>query len=386
MRRKSLVASLKLVYTDGVDTSSYSTWLEIDTSAVRSNVRQLMAISERPLMAVVKANSYGHGLVGVARAAVEGGARWCAVARIEEALELRQGGLTCGILVLGYTTPEQVPVAVREHISLNLYSREVLDALAAQVPQGQRLRVHVKVDSGMGRLGFYPKDVPAVMRELCADARFEVEGMFTHFARSDEPEVDATHKQLARFIPALEALQAEGTRPPLVHASNSAAILYYPEARFDMVRSGIAVIGMDPSPEAPLPAEGFTRALTWKARLISVRTFPPGTPVSYGTGYTTRGLERIGVLPVGYADGFQRQKPNIVLVRGQVAPVIGRVCMDQCMVQLDGIPEAHVGDEVVLLGQQGSQRITPEEAAERWGTNNYDVVCSLAARLPRLFI
>jgi alanine racemase len=212
----------------------------------------------------------------------------------------------------------------------------------------------------------------------------EIDGIFTHFARADEPTSDSPRKQLRIFNDLLEELAGKNLRPEVVHAANSAAVMNFPEAYFDLVRPGIAILGLAPSPGTPLPAS-FKRALTWKARLTSVRVLPPGHGVSYGSVYVTSGEERIGVIPVGYGDGFRREPNQQVLVRGKRVDVVGRVCMDQSMLQLDSIPEAVPGDEVVLLGEQGDESITAGELAARWGTLNYEVVCGLADRLPRLY-
>jgi len=368
-----------------LDTTQYSNWLEIDSGAIAANVRRLCAIAGRPLMAVVKANGYGHGLVAAAKAAVAGGATWCAVARVEEALALRAGGVDCPVLVLGYTPAEWVAPAAQSKVSLTVYDGDLLEGYAARAQAaGQTLKVHLKVDTGMGRLGFFPGDVPGVISRFVNRPGIQVEGIFTHFARSDEPEDPTTAAQLRHFIPLIEGLRSAGLCPPLVHSANSAGIFYHSRSYFDIVRSGIAIYGLHPSPEAPLP-DGFRPALAWKVRLSSVKMLPAGHGVSYGASYTTRAEERIGVIPVGYADGFRRQRPQVVLLHGQRVPVVGRICMDQSMLQLDHLPDALPGDEVVIIGQQGEDAIWAEEVAERWQTNNYEVVCGLAARIPRIY-
>ena len=236
----------------------------------------------------------------------------------------------------------------------------------------------------MGRLGVMAQAALEYMRWLSRQKGLQIEGIFTHFARADEPLAALTTQQIERFSGVLDQLRAESLCPPLIHAANSAAAIYFPGAYFNMVRSGIAIYGLDPSPEAVLPP-CFLPALSWKARLTSVKTFPPGHGISYGSIYITRKTERIGTIPVGYADGFRRVNQQQVLLCAQRADVVGRVCMDQCALQLDAIPQARIGDEVVLLGQQGKERISAEELGKRWGTVNYEVVCGLANRLPRLY-
>jgi len=367
-------------------TEAYSTWLEIDLSAIQYNIRRIQAITGRPVMAVIKANGYGHGLVEAGRTALAAGAKWCGVARIEEGLVLRQAGIDLPILVLGYCPPERVAEAVANRISVAAFRPETVLALAAQARQaGGTLKVHAKIDTGMSRLGVFPPDGVAFVRMLSETPGLEVEGLFTHFARADEPELDQTTRQLSAFNQVVQGVQEIGLRPPLVHAANSAASLYFPGAYFDMVRPGIAIYGLEPNDVAPLPAD-FRPALAWKARLISVKELPANQGVGYNYRYTTRSRERIGVIPVGYADGFRRRLGNFALVGGKRVPVAGGVCMDQCMLQLDPVPDAKPGDEVVLLGRQGDAQITAEELGRAWGSNNYEVVCGLQARVPRLCV
>lgn len=363
----------------------YSTWLEIDLSAIRDNVQRLRAITGRPLMAVIKANGYGHGLVEAGRGAAAGGAAWLGVARFEEAMVLRKARIELPILVLGYSAPERVPEAIANRVSLALPSPELAAAYAAQArASGGTLHVHAKFDSGMGRLGVFPEDGVEFVRRIAQEPSLALEGAFTHFASADDPVLETTQWQILRFGTLIDALATSGLRPQLVHAANSAASLYFPAAYFDMVRSGIAIYGLHPSPEALLP-DGFRPALAWKARLVSVKMLPAGYGVGYNHRYHTGGSERIGVIPVGYADGLRRRLGNFVLVGGRRVPVVGGVCMDQCMVRLDEVPQARVGDEVVLIGRQGEAMLTAEEHGAAWGTVNYDVVCGLSARVPRIY-
>jgi alanine racemase len=362
-----------------------STWLEIDLSAIQNNLRQLQAITQRPVMTVIKANAYGHGLTEVGRAMMAAGAAWCGVARFEEALALRAAGVTLPILVMGFTDPSHVPVAIDQQVRLTLFRQDVAEAYAAQArAAGGPLAVHVKLDTGMSRLGIFADEGPAFLQLLAGMPELRVEGLFTHLARADEPGLELTGQQAASFARVLAQITAAGLRPPLVHAANSAGCLFHPAAWFDLVRPGIALYGLHPSPQALLP-EGFRAALTWKARLVSLKELPPGRGVSYGHRYVTSKVERIGTLPVGYADGLRRQPGNRALVGGQVVPVVGTVCMDQCMLQLDQAPQARVGDEVVLLGRQGQAALTAEMLAQAWNTINYEVVCGMAARLPRFY-
>jgi len=366
-------------------TGKYSNWLEIDRGAIEANVRQCLERTDVQVMAVVKANGYGHGIVPVARAAVRGGATWCGVARVEEAIELRRAGLDAPILVLGATPAGRVQEAIGERVSMAVWDVEHVEAAAAATNgTNERARLHLKVETGMGRLGIEPGEAAALAQRIAATPGVILEGVFTHFARADEADPAPTEAQERQFAQVLAALQAAGLRPGVVHAANSAASLTRPSAYFNLVRVGIAIYGLNPSPECPLP-DGFRPALSWKAQLTQVRVTPPGRGVSYGHQYVTRGVERIGVAPVGYGDGYRRVPGNRVLVGGRAVEVVGRVCMDQIMVQLDGVPEARVGDEVVLVGEQGGRRITVDDLAARWGTFNYEVVCGLSARIPRVY-
>lgn len=368
-----------------METNSYSTWLEVDLGAIKRNLQGIKAMTHTEVMAVIKANGYGHGVSAVAEAVTEAGASWLGVARMEEAINLRQSGITAEIMVLGYTSPVMIPEAIKHRIHVAIYDLQMARAYAAyanKVPG--KLRAHLKVETGMGRLGMPVSEVPEFLEKYTNNDSISITGIFTHFARADEPQSSSVDDQLAIFNRLLGQLREAGLCPSLVHTANSAAVLNFPEAYFDLVRPGIAIFGLNPAPESPLPVS-FQPALTWKARLTSVRVLPPGHGVSYGSVYVTSKDERIGVIPVGYGDGFRRIAGQQALVRGKVVDVVGRVCMDQCMLQLDRVPDAVPGDEVVLLGKQGDQKITADDLAAKWGTINYEVVCGLADRLPRVY-
>jgi len=373
------------LYLAAVDINSYSTWLEIDLNAIRNNVARIKELTKVEVMAVIKANGYGHGARPAAQAAVQGGATWCGVARIEEALALRRAGISCKLLVLGYTPPSKIPEAIDQQIVVSLFDPDLTHSyLEFARINGGILKAHVKVETGMGRLGMLPEDVPPFLKEL-RGSPISVEGIFTHFAQADEPQSGYTHKQIKIFNDLLARLENTDLKPQIVHAANSAAVFNFPEAWYDLVRPGDAIFGMAPSPLTLLGSE-FMPALSWKARLISVRTYPKGSGISYGSRYVTAGNERIGVMPIGYGDGYRRIDNQQVLVGGRRVNVVGRVCMDQCMLQLDDVPEAKAGDEVVLIGSQGKETISIDEVAARWATINYEVVCGLADRLPRIYL
>ncbi len=373
-------------YTSAVDPrNQHATWVEVDLAAIEGNARALVASTDAQLMAVVKANGYGHGAIETARAAAKGGATWFGVARPEEALELRDSGLDGPILVLSPAPRDSLEPLVAREISITVCDAEQISA-AARAGKSQDLmaRVHLKIDTGMSRLGAHPDEAASLAQTLQADNAITFEGLFTHFARADEPEAPSNQEQLTRFNDVLKQLEAGDLRPPIVHAANSAAALMLPEAHFNLVRVGIALYGLQPSKEWSLPAE-FKPALQWKSQLTRVQSLPAGAGVSYGHEYVTKKEERIGTFPVGYADGLRRTKGNQVLVGGALVPVVGRVCMDLSMLQLDSKPEAELGDEVVLIGNQGREAISAEQVADRWRTINYEVTCGIDRRVPRLF-
>jgi len=250
------------------------------------------------------------------------------------------------------------------------------------------VKVHVKIDTGMGRLGVRAEQIDEILtllQEIVALPGIELEGIYTHFAMADAQDLTHAHMQLTRFQDVLRVVEARHLRPPLVHAANSAATLSLPEAHFDMVRPGIALYGMEPSTEVRLP-EGFRPALSFKTQVAQVKVVPAGECISYGCTYTTDRTIRVAVLPVGYADGFRRAPTNwgTVLIHGQEAPLLGRICMDQCMVDVSHIPQVRMGDEVVLIGRQGTATLSAEQVAQRLGTINYEVVAEILARVPRV--
>lgn len=364
------------------------TWLEIDTLAIADNVlatRKRLQPDVR-LIAVLKANAYGHGAETVARVVTQAGADMLAVACLFEAQTLRQAGITLPIIILGYTPPWQARTALHYNVQLTVYDMDVAQALEqAAADLHRQAQVHVKVDTGMGRLGLLPEAIPPFLNALAELPHVDVVGLFTHMAIADEPDHPFTETQLQRFRHLLTQLEAHGLRPPLVHAANTATILSRPDAHFDAVRLGIGLYGLSPAPNFPLPA-GYRPALSWKTTISQVKSLPPHSPVGYGLTYHTTQEQTIAVIPVGYADGFRRAPANwgYVLVRGQRAPLVGRVSMDQTAIDVTHIPGVRPGDEVVLIGRQGDECITADEVAARLGTINYEVISVILARVPRM--
>ena len=371
-----------------VGTPDRPTWLEIDLGAIGANCQQIADLvgSRVAVMATLKADAYGHGAVKVAHTVLRHGATWLGVATASEAAPLRAASINAPILVYGYLPPWQAHQAVQLDLRTTVYDRETATALdrAAQ-SLGRRARVHIKIDTGMGRLGLRAEE-PGVIAAFVVELRqfpgLEIEGLYTHFATADDLDLSFAREQIRRFHAVIDALP---WCPPIIHAANSAATLRLPEAWFDLVRPGIALYGLHPSAEAPLPA-AFRPAMTFKTQIALVKTVPAGEGISYGHTYVTTAPERLATLPVGYADGFRRGPANwgTVLIRGQRAPIRGRVCMDQTIVSVDHIPEARAGDEVVLLGRQGGVELPAEDIAHQLGTGNYEVVAALLARVPRV--
>jgi alanine racemase len=363
------------------------TWIEIDIDALASNVRQLKAIigPQVTLMTAVKANAYGHGAVTTSQIALANGAEYLAVANLDEALELRQHGIEAPILVLSHVPADGLREAVQQRLTLSLYHAElatVYNQAAWEV--GLSLRVHVKLDTGMGRLGIMPHEVETLFEILSTCTSLEVEGIYTHFSVADEDAL-YTEQQAQIFREIINRLQATGQTFRYIHAGNSAATLRSADYHFNMVRCGIATYGLNPSEQVRVPAS-FRPAMQWKTVIAQIKTLPAGHTVGYGNTYRTSGEETIAVLPIGYGDGFRRApgRWSEVLVRGQRAPIVGRVSMEKATIDVSSIPDVQIGDEVVLLGTQGEETITAEEIAQQLGTSNYEVVCSALPRVPRL--
>lgn len=385
--KSSIVEIMNLGILHGMSAGeSYATWVEIDLSAIEQNVNYFCSNSATQVMAVVKANAYGHGAVPVARAALKGGASWLGVARVEEALELRQAGVGSPILLLGFTPPGRVDEAISQRVSLAVWTLgQVHEALAAARRVGAPARLHLKIDTGMARLGVQPEEALGVASSMAASSEIVFEGVFTHLAKADEADQTTSDWQERVFLEVLEAFRIARIPPSLVHIANSAASLTRPSPAFNLIRPGIAIYGLQPSEYWSMPSI-LRPALEWKTTLSHLKILPPGRGVSYSHRYFTSSTERIGTLPVGYADGFRRVSGNQALIEGKIVPVIGRVCMDQVMVLLQSVPECKAGSEVVLIGVQGDACITAEQVAARWGTIAYEVVCAISPRVARLYV
>jgi len=359
----------------------------VDLDRIRRNVRALRALTgaEVRQMAVVKADGYGHGAVPVARAALEAGTEWLGVALVEEGTELRRAGIGAPILVLGAPFPGEADEAVGHDLSVTVCGREAplaLDRAAASA--GTTAAVHVKVDTGMGRVGLPPEEALEFVAWLSGLPHVRVEGILSHFAAADETDLAFSHRQADVFRDVLEALAARGLTPPLRHLANTAGTMVLPGSHLDLVRTGIGIYGLYPSPEIEHTV-ALEPALSLSTRIALLKTVPAGTALSYGRTFVTRHPSRIATLPVGYGDGYPRLLSNRgeVLVAGRRAPIVGRVCMDLTLVDVTDVPTAREGDEAVLVGSQGEDSISIDEIAGLTGTINYEITCGVGRRVPR---
>jgi alanine racemase len=365
------------------------TYAEIDLSAIAENVRTIRKMVGRGvrIMPAVKADGYGHGSVKVSRIALDAGADVLGVASVEEALELRNGGIQAPILILGCSTPDCGAEIVEHDISATICDLSSACDLSAEAQkQGKKARVHVKVDTGMGHIGVPAEKTVEMVSAMNGLPMLDIEGIFTHFPSSDEPDRTFTEGQIKQFKGILSDLDTTGTTPPFAHAANSAAVLDYPSAYFDMVRPGLAIYGWRPSADVSRSVD-LKPALTFRTRVIFLKELPQGKTISYGRTFTTSRVTKVATVPVGYADGYDRGLSNRgeVAVNGHRAPVIGRVCMDQTLIDVTDIPGVAVGDDVVLLGG-GYDYLSVERVAEMLGTVPHDIITSIGKRVPRVYV
>ncbi len=370
---------------------SFQVWAGIDLGAIAHNTKEIrrVTVPSAKVMAVVKANAYGHGAAEVSRVALAHGAQWLGVVRAAEGLALREAGIEAPVLILGYVPPEQSGEVVRRRLSQAVYSREMVLALAkAAKAEGVRARVHFKIDTGMGRLGWVSgPDTAGEILELARLPHLEAEGIFTHFATADSPDKSYAQVQFNKFNALIEELRRNGLEIPVKHMANSAALLKMPETHLDLVRAGISVYGLYPSGEVDKSVIALRPALSLKTVVAYIKHVPAGFKVSYGCTFTTNKPTVIATLPVGYADGYSRSlsSKGEVLLHGRRAPVVGRVCMDQTMVDVGHIPGVKIGDEAVLIGRQGDEEISADEVAAKLDTINYEVTCMINSRVPRVY-
>lgn len=361
-------------------------WAEVDLKAIEENIINIKSCikNNAKWCAVVKADAYGHGALAVARKAVEQGASYLAVAALSEALNLRKAGFTTPILILGATPLDAAGEIAEHNITQAVFTMEQAEAISREAVKRNKIaKVHIKIDTGMGRIGIRPERAGGFAKALNSLPGIEIEGMFSHFALADVKDKSFAYKQLEAFKLAIAKIEAEGITIEIKHIANSAAILELPEAHFDMVRAGIILYGLWPSDEVEHTIE-LKPAMKLMAKIVYLKELEAGEAISYGCTWTAKRKSRIGTLPVGYADGYTRMFSGKAQIEynGKRAPIAGRICMDQCMVDLTDVPEAKKGDTVVLYG---SPSLTMDEAASWLGTINYELPCMLSQRVPRIY-
>jgi alanine racemase len=380
------------------------TWAEIDLTAYAHNITELKRITRNGarLMAVVKANGYGHGAVEVAGEALKNGAEYLGVARINEAVQLRAAGLDAPILIFGYTPPDLAGALIEYGLTQTVYSFSAASRLSEYARQkGAKICVHIKADSGMGRLGLplilgdrdgtenHPlRNSVQAVASISRLPGLTVEGIFTHLATADSADKSYAHFQIDVFTDFLNRLGRRGLVPPIRHAANSGAVIDLPEAHFDMVRPGIATYGLYPSDEVNKSKADLKPVMALKSKIIHLKEVPAGFNVSYGITYQTQKPTTIATVPMGYADGFNRLLSNRgqMLVHGQRVPIVGRVCMDLTMLDVGGVPDVAIEDEVVVFGPPQGESVTADEMASTLNTINYEIVSTITARVPRIYL
>jgi alanine racemase len=360
-----------------------------------------MLPSHMKVLAVVKADAYGHGAIEIAKHAIATGVNYLGVAFLDEALELRCAGITAPILVMGYTSPEGVAVAWQHDIAITAYSQEILEeitqfsrstigrSLQNETHHARKLRVHIKVDTGMGRLGLHTQE--AAVDYAIAMSHIdgvELEGLYTHYANADDADKTYTNNQYQRFTDIIQACQQKGLNFAILHAGNSATAIDTPQLTYNMVRIGISMYGLYPSVHVNHERIELEPVLSLKTTVVHLKTLPKDSGISYGTRYRTEQEEMIATLPVGYADGYSRMLTGKAqaIVRGHKVPIVGTICMDQCMIRVDRDWNIQVGDEVVLIGMQGDEVISADTLAQTLGTINYEITCMLSHRIPRVYV
>jgi alanine racemase len=368
----------------------FPTVAEIDLNALVHNLREIQRLAGGPghsIIAVVKADAYGHGALRISQTLEDAGVKALGVALAQEGIELRQGGIRLPILVMGSILKEQIPSLFEFQLTPVLFQSGIIPLLEKEAEeQGATLPVHIKVDTGMGRLGIQPDEFRPFLKELLRHKRIKIEGIMTHLADADRPDSGNSARQIALWNNLLNQLEEFHLRPPMIHLLNSAAILSLPGAESDPVRPGLMLYGYS-SYKDKENRVFLEPVLSFKTRIVHLKTVPAGTPVSYGGTFVTEKKSVIATLPVGYADGYSRALSNCgkVLVRGKRVPVAGRVCMDMIMIDVTGLPEVELGDEAVLIGKQGNDFISAEEVAGWIGTIPYEILCGISKRVPRVY-
>lgn len=367
-----------------------TSWAEIDLRAIRANIAAIRRLLDPAvnMMTIVKANAYGHGMIKVAQTCIEAGAAYLGVATLEEALALRTEHITAPILVLGYIPLSQAEIAVQNHIDVTVYNLEAAQAYAEAASSKTPARLHIKIDTGMGRIGFLPDEAALqTVMEINSLPNIVLQGIYTHFAAADELDKTYTRQQYQNYTCFLEQLEQVGIYIPIKHTANSAAIMDLPETHGNMVRAGIIIYGLYPSDQVQKERLPLKPAMCLKSRISHLKILPTGSSVSYGRRYVTEQDTLVATVPIGYADGYSRLLSNRAWasVNGQRVPLIGTVCMDQCMFDVSKVEGVKLGDEVLLFGRS-EEGVTADDLADLMGTINYEIVSSIGNRIPRIYL
>ncbi len=367
------------------------TWAEVDLDAIAHNMREIRKITNpsSQIMAVVKADAYGHGFLEVTRTLLENGADRLAVAVLQEGKQLRSRGVTVPILILGASGNDSIEDLINFDITPSVFTYEFAKALSYEAERKEKVtKIHIKIDTGMSRIGYLAgDDNEEIADEIIKISRLpyiEIEGIFSHFAASDEYDASYTHLQFDRFMDVCSRLENKGLNIPIKHICNSAGIMMYPEMHLDMVRPGVILYGMYPSDEVDKSRLDLIPAMTLKSTITHVKEVEAGRGVSYGREYITKGVTKIATVPIGYADGYLRRlaKEGKMIVNGVKVPIIGRICMDQCMIDVTNVNNTDRGDEVIIFGRKG---VTIDDLAKWLDTINYEVACVIGKRIPRIY-
>ena len=386
--RKKIMKKIATTTKNGIERLHYRpTWAEIDLRAIAYNYRQVKKVVGKNInvMAVVKANAYGHGTVEVSKALERLGVAYLGVATTDEAIRLRDHGIKSPILILGHVLPEEVKPAMERDITLTICGYELMESIKAAAKRGIKAKVHVKIDTGMGRIGIWHEEAMHFIKNISQEKDVVIEGIYTHFSSAGRDDF-FTNYQIEAFEKLLSKLEDFDIDIPLKHAANSIATVDFKRSHQNMVRPGLIIYGMYPKYTFPKLIR-LKPALAFKTRVAYLKDTPAGRSISYGRTYITQKATVIATLPVGYADGYERNLSNKaeVLIRGKRAPVIGKVTMDQTMIDVGRIHGVKVGDEVVLIGRQGRNEIRAEKIARLAGTIAYETVCSISNRVPRVY-
>ncbi|WP_138203510.1 alanine racemase [Haloimpatiens lingqiaonensis] len=366
-------------------------WAEINLDKLASNMKEIRRVAKsKDIIAVVKADAYGHGALDVAPVFLENGANRLAVAVISEAVELRRGGIECPIMILGFTPPNLIDNLLRYDIEQTVYSYDFAEEISNMAVKNKKIaKIHIAVDTGMGRIGFLPnEDSVEQVYKISKLSNIVIEGIFSHFSAADEKDKEYTYNQLERFNWFYNKLKDRGVKINIRHVANSAAIIDLPETHFEGVRPGIIQYGYYPSEEVSKENINIKPAMQLKTNVVHIKKIPAGEYIGYGRRFKTTRDSVIATLPVGYADGYTRLLfgKGKVIINNEFAPVVGRICMDQCMIDITDIKDVKVGTDVILIGETEEIKFNAEDAADMLGTISYEVVCMISKRVPRVYI